>query len=248
MLFRRIITSLFALLLVSASAWAQDKMASQPAKDADPVSGIYKGTAKSEAMGEIPLTVTIKNTSGKITGSITIPQGDAEITDGTYADGKVTIKFDAGGNEGTVNAQLKEGKIVGEWAVGDLKGTLALAKAEAPEVPVEAKKEPKPAEPAAGSMDPISGEWDGSADAQGNQVPFTLSLKLAGDKVSGESTSALGTATISKGNWADNKFSMTLDTPAGQIVFTGVIKEGKLVGDFDFAGQAQGKWEATRKK
>ncbi|HKV38187.1 MAG TPA: hypothetical protein VJX67_03160 [Blastocatellia bacterium] len=252
MLFRKIVTPLLAILVVSASAWANGKVGAQ-STGSDPVSGIYKGVAKSDALGEIPLTVTIKNASGKITGSISIPQGDAEITDGSYADGKVTLKFDAGGNEGTVNAQVKEGKIVGEWTVGDMKGTLELSKA--PAEAVEAKKEepktegPKATQPAAGSaMDPLSGDWDGSADAQGNQVPFTLTLKLDGDKVSGQSVSALGTATITKGAWADNKLNIALDTPAGELTLTATLKDGKLVGDFDFAGQAQGKWEATKKK
>ena len=74
-----------------------------------------------------------------------------------------------------------------------------------------------------------------------------MKLKLEGDKVTGSTDSAQGTAPISKGSFVGDKLSITLDTPNGAIVLTGIIKDGKLTGEFDFAGQAQGKWEAKRK-
>jgi hypothetical protein len=97
------------------------------------------------------------------------------------------------------------------------------------------------------AVDPISGEWNATADAQGTTIPFTLKMRLEGDKVTGETSSARGTAPISKGNWTAEKLSLALDTPNGWIRFTGVLKDAKLVGDFDYAGQLQGKWEATKK-
>ncbi|MEK6301174.1 MAG: hypothetical protein AABO41_10670, partial [Acidobacteriota bacterium] len=100
--------------------------------------------------------------------------------------------------------------------------------------------------PAAG--DPVSGEWDASADAQGTAIPFTLKLKLEGDKVTGTSASPQGDAPLSKGTYIAGKLSFSLDTPNGAIGMTGMIKDGKIVGEFDFAGQMTGKWEATKKK
>src|SRR5215469_11405610 len=101
MQFGKVITTVTALLLVSICAMAQNSTPKQGASG-DPLSGSYKGIAKSQELGDIPITVDIKNDHGKLHGKIGIPQGDATITDGTYADGKVTLKFDAGGNEGTV--------------------------------------------------------------------------------------------------------------------------------------------------
>lgn len=238
MQYRRIVTLFAVLALMSLSAWAQDKSKS------DPVSGSYKGSAKSDAFGELPLTAQIKNNSGKLSGTVGTPQGDAEITDGTYADGKITLKFDAGGNEGTVSAQIKDGKIVGEWTLAGASGTLELMKAD--DSSAGSGSSPAPAASSAG--DPLTGEWDGTAEAAGNEVAFTLKLKVDGTAVTGESTSAMGTATISKGSWMDNKLSMTLDTPNGALTFTATIVDGKLSGDFDFAGQMTGKWSATKKK
>jgi len=242
--------SLIALLAIAITAAASPLKQDKPKTDdkasgSDPVAGSYEGVAKSEALGDIPIKVDLKNKGGKLSGSIDTPQGAAQITDGSYADGRVTLKFDAGGNEGTVTAQLKDDKIVGNWTLAGQTGTLELKKAGA-----VASKPAMPA-PAGGgktaAKDPISGEWDGTAEVQGMTVPFTLKLAVDGEKVTGESSSAQGTAAISKGSWAAEKLSFTLDTPNGTISFTGALKEGKLGGDFDFAGQMQGKWTATKK-
>ena len=237
MAYRRFTTPLAVLLLLAAAAAAQTK---------DELSGKYEGVAKSAALGEIPLTVEIKNDNGKLSGKLDTPQGTIMITDGSYKDGKVALKFDAGGNEGTVNAQMKDGKIVGEWTLAGQTGTLELKRAGgATMAGPPAAATPAPA--ATSAKDPISGEWAANADVQGMSIPFTLKLKLEGDKVTGESSSEQGTATISKGTFAADKLSLLLDTPNGALKLDATLKDGKLAGDLDFASQFQGKWEAKKK-
>lgn len=240
---RRSVAMLSIALLISSAAFAAsfNKLALDEKAGAD-ISGKYEGVAKSEAFGEIPLTVNLKNTGGKLSGTIETPQGPATITDGSYADGKVTLKFDAGGNEGVVTATLSGDKLVGKWELGGAGGTLELKKAggSAPAA------SPSASAPAAAG-DPISGDWDGSADAGGMTIPFTLKLKLEGNKVTGSSSSDQGTATISNGKWDGNKLSFSLDTPQGSITMSGMVKDGKIDGDFDFSGQMTGKWQAKKK-
>lgn len=231
---KKLAFSIAIALMACGLAAAQE---SKPAAE-DPISGKYQGAAKSEALGEIPLTVEIKNEGGKLSGKIESPQGPLPITAGTYQDGRISLKFDVGGTEGTVTAQFKDGKIVGEWALSGQTGTLELKKVE----PAAAKaSESKP-------VDPLSGEWDAVAEAQGMTIPFTLKLKLEGDKVSGEASSPQGTLPITNGTWVGEKLSFSLDTPNGAIKMTATIKENKLVGEYDLAGQIQGKWEASKKK
>lgn len=209
----------------------------------DTISGKYEGVAKSDQIGDIPLTAEIKNENGKITGKIDSPQGQLTITSGTFAEGKITMKFDAGGTEGTVTATVQGDKIVGKWEIGGQGGPLELKKVGAA---ASAAAAPTTAS-AATAGDPLTGDWDGSADANGMTIPFVLKLKLSGETVTGSSESAQGKIDISKGTWKDNKLSFALATEQGAITFTGMIKEGKIVGDFDFAGQMQGKWEAKKK-
>jgi hypothetical protein len=250
MLSRKLMTSLLIVLLMTISSLASAATFNNPtnpsAQAKDPLSGKYEGVAKGD-MGDLPLTVEIKNDAGKLSGKIDSSQGLAAITGGTFDNGKIVMKFDAGGNEGTVTAMLDGDKITGKWELGGTGGTLELRRAAmtatAPTASAAPKKESTPA-----AGDPLSGDWDASADAQGTTIPFTLKLKLEGDKVTGSSESAQGAVPLTKGTWTANKLSFSLDTPNGSIGMTATIKDGKLVGEFDFAGQMTGKWEATKKK
>ena len=47
------------------------------AQGTDPITGKYEGVAKSDAMGDLPITVNLKNTNGKLSGSIETGQGSA---------------------------------------------------------------------------------------------------------------------------------------------------------------------------
>lgn len=248
---RKLMTPLLIAMLVTLSAVASaasfNNPTNQPAQNKDTLSGKYEGVAKSDQMGDIPLTVEIKNDNGKLSGKIDTPQGPAAITGGTFENGKIVMKFDAGGNEGTVTATLDGDKISGKWELGGQGGPLELKRAAlgaAPAAPAAPKND---APPAAVAGDPITGEWEATADAQGTSIPFTLKLKLEGDKVTGTSDSAQGAAPLSKGTYTAGKISFSLDTPNGAIGMTGMVKDGKIVGDFDFAGQMTGKWEAKKK-
>lgn len=252
---RKLTSLLLVAVLVTLSAVASaagfNRSNYAPGQNKDNLSGKYEGVAKSDQIGDIPLTVEIKNDNGKISGKIETPQGPAAITGGTYDNGKLTMKFDAGGNEGTVTATVDGDKISGKWELGGQGGGLELKRTTMASGATAAPKPAAPAAPAASAAtggDPITGEWDATADAGGTSLPFTLKLKLDGDKVTGSSESGQGSAALSKGTFSGNKLSFNLDTPNGAIAMTALLKDGKLVGDFDFAGQMTGKWEASKKK
>jgi hypothetical protein len=240
---RKPISLLLAVLLVSAAASA----ASFQTKPAN-LSGKYQGVAKSDQLGDIPITVEIKDEAGKLSGKIDTPQGASTISNGSYADGKVTLKFDAGGNEGTVIATVDGDKITGKWELAGMGGPLELKKSAAGDA---AASKPPAGPPPAGSSaaggDPVTGEWDASADAGGQTIPFTLKLKLEGEKVTGTSESAQGALPLTNGKFAAGKLSFAIDTGQGAITLTGMVKDGKIDGDFDFAGQMTGKWGAKKK-
>ncbi|MEK6300399.1 MAG: serine protease [Acidobacteriota bacterium] len=209
----------------------------EPSGAANNPAGSYKGIFK---FGEghmkdayVSVTVEIKNDNGKLSGSINTPQGPAPIISGTYAAGQVRLKFDVGGNEGTVTAHATDRLIIGQWTLTGESGTLELERSGAALSSV---------------IDPISGEWNATADAQGTPIAFTLRLRVKGDEVTGETSTIQGTNPIVKGAWTAQKLSLALDTPSGRITLTGALKDGKLVGHFDFAGQLQGNWEAIKKK
>lgn len=122
-------------------------------------------------------------------------------------------------------------------AVGLIAAVVSITPAEAWQ-----KNKPKP------KPDLISGNWDASLVAAGNSTfTLTMMLKLEKDKVTGSYESThVGSGKISKGTWAANKLSLTLETNHGPITLAGELKQGKLNGKFN-SGPMQGSWQASKK-
>ncbi len=220
------IATLLALLLLSPLAL----IAQSQTPTADQFAGNYKGTAKMGS-GEMDVTLEIKSANGKISGRAVAGETEYQITSGEITGGKLTLKLGTA-NPASLVLQQREDKLVGDWIRGDQKGTVELKKIAA---------EPSMAEF-------LTGQWDATADANGQPFPFSLTLKVDGEKVTGSSTSELGTSNISTGTWKDGKLVFVLDSANGQIGMVATIVDGKLVGDFDLSGQMTGKWAAVKKK
>src|SRR5215813_13503103 len=152
------------------------------------LSGKYEGSAKSPN-GEVHLSLDLVDEAGKISGQITSPHGPYKIVKAQMVNGLLTIEAEGSNSKGKLTLRQKDATLSGEFSADGATG------------PVEFKKVVK---------DEISGDWDGVADAQGQAFPFTLSLKLEGDKVTGSSSSQLGTSSISTGAWKDGKLSIIL--------------------------------------
>ena len=168
--------------------------------------------------------------------------GALAITGGTYADGKLVMKFDAGGTEGTVTAKPMGDKIVGEFELGGQTGTIELKKVGAT---VASAAPTNPAPPAAGSTSSAL-EFECAAEVDGQSLAFNMKIKVDGQTVTGETTSAMGTGTL-KGTLVGDKLSFVLDAGGTAITMNAVLKDGKLTGEFEVPGQAKGKWEGKKK-
>src|SRR5512137_1772329 len=97
--------------------------------------------------------------------------------------------------------------------------------------------------------DPISGEWEGEAMVQGQPMPITLSLKLAGEAVTGEMGSAMGRVPLTSGAWKDGTLTLAFPYSGGEpVTMVGKLEDGKLAGMFDYnSGEVQGTWSASRR-
>jgi len=235
----------FLLLLSPLAVFAQDGPAAAKPPTVDQFVGNYKGTAKSPE-GDVALTLEIKSDKGKISGRLITPTGEEPLTSGEVVVSKLTIKLGSGSGSSQLALQLRDDKAVGEWKSGGRTREVEFRKV-LPATEAPAAEVAKPAtEPAAAGI--LAGDWEAAADVQGQAFPFALSLKVEGDKVTGESSSQLGTSTISSGSWKDGKLALVLDGANGQIALIATMVDGKLVGDFDYAGQLSGKWIAAKKK
>lgn len=191
------------------------------------LTGKYEGTAKALS-GDVKLTLDLSDEGGKYSGRITTSVNVYEVTKGQLVDGLLSLDLQGKETSGKLVVRQKEGKLVGTLSAHGETGAIELSKVVA--------------------TDEISGQWDATADANGQPFPFSLTLKVDGEKVTGSSTSELGTSPISTGTWKDGKLVFVLDSSNGQIGMVASIVDGKLVGDFDYAGQMTGKWAAVKRK
>lgn len=199
----------------------------------DSFPGKYEGTAKTAGAADAPIMLELKNEGGKISGHLMSDQTGYDISEGALADGKLTLKLGPAAKDGVVTLKVEADKLTGEWVAGSTKKAVELKKVSA-----------VAATPAAFNL---AGQWEAVADANGQAVPFLLNLVVDGEKVSGGSSSQLGESTIKSGSWKDGKLAIELEGQNGVIAMTAVVVDGKLTGEFDFAGQLQGKWVAVKK-
>lgn len=232
------------LLLAPLALFAQGSTAAKP-PTVEQFAGNYKGTAK-ETGGVVQLTLEIKTEKGQVTGRLVALKKEQAITSGEIGQGKLKLKLEAGDTPATLVLLQRDNKLSGDWTVG--KQTLPVEFEPLPEVvETTAVALAKVAEPSGAEL--ITGQWEAAADANGQTVPFTLVLKVEGEKVTGGSSSQmLGDSTISSGSWKDGKLAIVLDGGGGQVALVATLVEGKLAGDYDYAGQLQGKWVAVKKK
>ncbi len=211
------------LTLTTAFAVAQGP-GNQPAQPS--LSGRYEGVVR-DGTGEQKVTLDVVDEAGKFSGTITTSHGVFKVVKGQLVDGTLTLEFETNAQPHSLSIRQKENVWTGTIQDAGKTPTIELRRV---------------------LPDLISGEWDAVADAQGQPFPFTLTMKLDGEKVTGSSNSELGNSPISSGNWKDGKLSVLLEGGAGQIALVATMIDGKLSGDYDFAGQLSGKWVAIRRK
>lgn len=206
----------------------------------DTLTGKYEGTLKTTGAADEQVKFELKNDGGKITGRLLKGQSTIDISEGTLMESKLSLKLGAAAKEGTITGKVDGTKITGDWVAGATKKSFEVTK-------VQPAAGATPATAAAGEAVNLSGQWDGVADAQGQPFPFLLTLKIDGESVTGSSSSQLGESQIKTGTWKDGKLMFELEGQNGVITMSAVVVEGKLSGEFDFAGQLQGKWVAVKK-
>lgn len=215
----RVITAL-VLLLVPLIVLAQN--AANPPSS---LAGKYQGVAKT-ATGDVQITLQLNDEAGKFSGHLVTPQGQFEVVKGRMADGLLSLDLDAKGSAAKLRVRQREDKLVGEWS--------RAGQAE----PVELKK-----------IDELSGDWEAIANINDQNYPFSLSLKVEGEKVTGGSSSEIGNATITRGLLKDGKLVIELIGTGGAVILMdATLKDGNLIGSLDFNGQVQGSWVAVKRK
>jgi len=204
------------------------------------ISGTYEAMVKRPgATAEEKVSLELKSDAGKITGRATHGTMTVDVTEGKLENDTLTLNF---GKDALFVAKVDGDKLVGDLMHGTEKVPVTLKK-----VTAAAATEAAPSTAAGKGAVDLNGQWEAVADANGQAFPFLLTLKIDGEKVSGNSSSQLGEATVKEGIWKDGKLVFSLEGSNGTIALSATVIEGKLSGEFDYAGQLQGKWVAVKK-
>ena len=199
------------------------------------LSGTYEATVKLPDAREVKLTLELKTEGGKASGRLIHDNKPEDISEGKLENGTLTLNF---GKDRAFVAKADGDKLVGEAVDGGQK------------IPIEFKKVTPAAAhatvPAPAAVN-LNGDWEAVADANGQPFPFSLTLKIDGETVTGGSSSQLGDSTIKSGTWKDGKLAFTLEGQNGVVTLSAVVVDGKLSGEFGYSGQLQGKWVAVKK-
>ena len=112
-------------------AQEQKTTLSDQSAQSDEISGHYEGLVKGPSVGDLPITMQIKNDNGNITGTIVATGSTLQITSGSYAENRLIVKFQVAGSDVAISAHYQEGKLVGNYTLGGETGTVELKKVEA---------------------------------------------------------------------------------------------------------------------
>ena len=229
------ITLLLTFVLAATVAFTQQQPPPAAAvQPGDKLSGDYEGTVKGQTE---KVSLHLKVAGPKLAGRVQVGDKTYELTQGAVTEKTVSLVF----KDGKLDADVNGDTLTGNLWVGSDKKVIELKKIPAvPAVPAT------PATPDAKFVP--NGQWEAVADANGQPFPFLLTLKVEGETVTGNSSSQLGEAAVKDGSWKDGKLSFVLEGSNGNIAMVATVVDGKLSGEFDYAGQLQGKWVAVRKQ
>jgi len=103
----------FAILAVAALSQAQDSKSKSDA----PITGTWQCAAHGLSNGDTPFTLYLTQDKDTISGSVSSPLGDADITSGTFTNNTLEIHIDTDGGNYLLTAKLENGQLTGDWSV-----------------------------------------------------------------------------------------------------------------------------------
>ena len=110
-----------AAFAASQTAKSQDSKS----KSAGPLSGTWQCTAHGGPSGDMGFTLYLSQDNESVSGSISSPLGDTDLSAASFKDGKLEIHINGGDSNYMLSAKLEKDQLsAGEWSSdGGEKGT-----------------------------------------------------------------------------------------------------------------------------
>ena len=116
---RLAVMSVLCVLALCVAVQAKDKSSNSP------LVGTWNCTAQGGENGDVAFTLTFEESESGLTGSVSAPQGDANLTSVTFKDNNLKIDINTGDDDYVLTATYADGKLTGgAWSRdGEKKGT-----------------------------------------------------------------------------------------------------------------------------
>ena len=89
----------------------------------EPLTGTWECTSHGSSRGDMPFTLDLQQEREIVSGSASSPIGSAELSSASFKNNTLQIQIDSDDADYVLTANLKDGKLSGEWTHGDEKGT-----------------------------------------------------------------------------------------------------------------------------
>jgi hypothetical protein len=94
---------------------------------------------------------------------------------------------------------------------------------------------------------PLTGTWECMAHGgQQGDMPFTLTLEQIKDDITGSVSSPMGGTEISSGSFKKKVLEIHINTPQGDYLLTGKLKNNQLSGEWSRDPTEKGAWEGKK--
>lgn len=98
-----------------------------------PLTGTWNCVSHGGQQGEMKFTLDLQQNGENVSGDVSSPLGDADLSSGNFKDNRLTVTIDGNTETYTLTATLKDGKLAGHWSTSESgeKGTWEGTKAAA---------------------------------------------------------------------------------------------------------------------
>jgi len=104
------VVSVLCVLALAVTLQAKEKIGGSP------FAGTWQCIAHGAPNGDFPFTLNLQQSAQGLTGTVSAPQGDADLTTVTFKDNQLKIEIDTSNNTYSLTATLAAGKLTGEWS------------------------------------------------------------------------------------------------------------------------------------
>ncbi len=114
---KRILTwaGVFAVLLgLGGSAWAKEHKPKP-----GPMTGTWECMSHGGPQGDMAFTLSLEQNRENVSGSVSSPIGNTDISSGTFKNKMLEIHIDTPEANYVLTGKLKKGELTGEWSGGN---------------------------------------------------------------------------------------------------------------------------------